>query len=332
MSLYPLKFRPRLFHKIWGGQHLKQWYDHVPADYENVGESWVMSAVSQYPTEVSNGHLAGDELTDLLEVYMDELVGGAVYDVFENTFPLLIKFIDAADDLSIQVHPNDEQAAEMEQSLGKTEMWYIMASDKDASIISGWTQSMDEQRVRQAIQDGTLSDYLRTYPVQAGDSIVVEAGMVHALRHGTLLAEIQENSDITYRLYDYNRVGNDGKHRPLHLDKALQVVNYDSTEATIVHQSDGPIASNLASTPYFTTNVLHLQQPIRRDYAPLDSFVVYVCVEGECRVEATEVDDAAEAGVSLRVGEAVLLPACLNDISLTPAPAGCRLLEVYIDL
>lgn len=330
--LYPFKFRAQLFHKIWGGHSIEKWYDYVPADYENVGEAWVMSDVEKYPTEVSNGAHAGDSLQDLLEVYMDELVGEKVYDVFGNHFPLLLKFIDATDDLSIQVHPDDDYALENEKSLGKTEMWYVLPSKGDAAIYLGWNQQMNVSLIHAAIADGTLSEYLREYKVHEGDVAYIPAGTVHAMRRNTIVAEIQENSDITYRLYDYNRIGNDGKKRPLKLDKALQVMDFnpdnEASYAPTMPRIDGVV--NLKKTPYFTANLLSPTRPVQRDYAPLDSFVAYMCVEGQCEVTALDCE-TEDKSVSMRMGEAVLIPATLNDILLTPQ-GHCKLIEIYVEL
>lgn len=332
MALYPFKFKARLFHKLWGGHTISRWYDHVPADYENVGEAWVISDVEKYPTEVSNGPYAGDSLQDLLEVYMDELVGGKVYETFGNQFPVLMKFIDSEDDLSIQVHPDDEYALEHEHSLGKTEMWYVLPSKGNASIYLGWKQQMSASLIHSAIADGTLANYMREYSVREGNVAFIPAGTVHAMRRDTIVAEIQENSDITYRLYDYNRVGNDGKKRPLNLDKAMHVIDLSpENEASclpITPRVDG--ATNLKQTPFFTTNLLSATRPIQRDYAPLDSFVAYMCVEGECMVTALDCEEE-EKKISLRIGEAVLIPASLNDILITPTEH-CKLLEVYVEL
>lgn len=330
--LYPFKFRAQLFHKIWGGHSIEKWYDYVPADYENVGEAWVMSDVEKYPTEVSNGAHAGDSLQDLLEVYMDELVGEKVYDVFGNHFPLLLKFIDATDDLSIQVHPDDDYALENEKSLGKTEMWYVLPSKGDAAIYLGWNQQMNVSLIHAAIADGTLSEYLHEYKVHEGDVAYIPAGTVHAMRRNTIVAEIQENSDITYRLYDYNRIGNDGKKRPLKLDKALQVMDFnpdnEASYAPTMPRIDGVV--NLKKTPYFTANLLSPTRPVQRDYAPLDSFVAYMCVEGQCEVTALDCE-TEDKSVSMRMGEAVLIPATLNDILITPQ-GHCKLIEIYVEL
>ncbi len=330
--LYPFKFKAQLLHKIWGGHTIEKWYDYVPDDYENVGEAWVMSDVQKFPTEVVNGSHAGDTLQDLLEVYMDELVGEKVYDVFGNHFPLLLKFIDAIDDLSIQVHPDDDYALEYENSLGKTEMWYVLPPDEEAAICLGWTQDMNPSLIHSAIQDGTLARYLREYKVHAGDVIYIPAGTIHSTKRNTLVAEIQENSDLTYRLYDYNRVGNDGKMRPLQLDKALQVVNF-SSDNSISPQHITPVpdgAVNLRQTPYFTANLLTPTRVIQRDYAPLDSFVAFMCIKGACQLKALDCENE-DGTVSMRCGEAVLVPATLNDIRIEPQ-GECQLLEIYIEL
>ena len=195
--LYPFKFTPQFFHKLWGGHTIAQWYDHVPADFENVGEAWVISDVEKYPTMVANGPHAGDSLQDLLEVYMDELVGGKVYEAFGNQFPLLLKFIDAVDDLSIQVHPDDEYAIEHEDSLGKTEMWYVMPSPDHAAIYLGWNKEMDTARISASIADGTLAEHLQHYEVREGDVAFIPTGTVHAMCRDTIVAENQEHSDLT---------------------------------------------------------------------------------------------------------------------------------------
>lgn len=330
--LYPFKFKPRHFHKLWGGHTIAKWYDDVPADYENVGESWVMSDIEKYPTEVANGSHAGDLLQDLVEVYMDELVGGKVYETFGVQFPLLMKFIDAADDLSIQVHPDDDYALENEHCMGKNEMWYVLPSPEDASIYLGWTQEMNASLIHAAIADGSLARYMREYKVRAGDVAPIPAGTVHAMRRNTIVAEIQENSDITYRLYDYNRVGNDGKMRPLKLDKALQVMDYAPNPAAVVSHPEPAEngVANIARTPYFTANVMQLDHAVQRDYAPLDSFVAFMCVEGSATITALDCESEDRA-VSLRLGEAVLVPASLNDIVIEPN-GPCKLLEIYMEM
>lgn len=332
MALYPLKFKAQLFHKIWGGQTIAQWYQHVPADYENVGEAWVLSDVEKYPTEVENGSHAGDRLQDMLEVYMDELVGEKVYDIYGNHFPLLLKFIDAVDDLSIQVHPDDEYALNNEQSLGKTEMWYVLPAAKESAIFLGWNKHMDAASIHQAISDGSLVQCLHEYAVEGGDIAYIPAGTVHAMKRNTIVAEIQENSDITYRLYDYNRVGNDGCMRPLKLEKALEVLNYEASENTAVThpKSNEQGIASLCQTPYFSANRLQVKQTIQRDYASLDSFVAFMCVSGEAIIEAMDTN-SPDKQVTIKQGEAILIPAVLNDILIKPTTTECHLLEIYIE-
>jgi mannose-6-phosphate isomerase len=231
--------------------------------------------------------------------------------------------------ISIQVHPDDDYALEHDDSLGKTEMWYIMPSPEDASIYLGWNQDTNEALVRAALEDGTLARYMRDYKVQAGDAVLIPAGTVHAMRRNTILAEIQENSDATYRLYDYNRLGDDGKLRPLHVEKSLDVLDYAAKQNAVHHPM--PVmngAVNVEDTDFFTVNLLTLNKAVQRDYAPLDSFVAYMCVEGACEVTALDCE-SEDKTVAFRKGEAVLVPACLNDIVLTPQPE-TKLLEIYI--
>jgi mannose-6-phosphate isomerase len=263
---------------------------------------------------------------------MDELVGERVYELFGNHFPLLLKFIDATDDLSIQVHPDDEYALENEQSLGKTEMWYVLPSSEEASIYLGWNKEMNASLIHSAIQDGSLARYLREYKVRAGDVAYIPSGTVHAMRRNTIVAEIQENSDVTYRLYDYNRVGNDGKKRPLKLDKALEVMDFSANKEVAIRHTAPRIdgAVNLKQTPYFTANLLSPTKPTQRDYAPLDSFVAYMCVEGAANITALDCENE-DAKVAIRTGEAVLIPASLNDIVIEPQ-SPCKLLEIYVEL
>jgi len=331
MQLYPLKFTPCLLPKIWGGQHIKEWYLPTAGTLENVGESWLISSMAEHSTVVANGFLAGNELRDLLEVYMGDLVGDKVYEVFGNMFPVLLKFIDADEDLSIQVHPDDDYAFENEESLGKVEMWYVMPSEPDAAIVWGWKQSMTKQQVHDAIAEGCLSDYLAVYPVHEGDAVMIPSGTVHAMKRGTIVAEVQEASDITYRLYDYDRLDANGSKRILHLQKALDVMDYKRHKESVLHpQYIQNGVNNLAQTPYFTTNIISFDRTIERDYAPLDSFVAYMCVQGAMELCASDADEENRIA-SIQCGEAVLLPAVLNDIVLTPITQTCRILEIYID-
>ena len=211
-------------------------------------------------------------------------------------------------------------------------MWYVLPAKGNSAIYLGWKQQMNASLIHAAIADGTLAEYLREYKVHEGDVAYIPAGTVHAMRRDTIVAEIQENSDLTYRLYDYNRVGNDGKKRPLKLDKAMQVMDFspenEASCTSTMPRIDGVV--NLKKTPYFTTNLLSPTKPVQRDYMLLDSFVAYMCVEGQCTVIALD-GEAEDNSVSMRLGEAVLIPAALNDILISPK-GHCKLLEVYIEL
>lgn len=312
VMLYPLTFQPHTLPKIWGS------------------EVWVVSALGEYVSQVANGSLQGDSLQDLLETYMDELVGDRVYAAFGNRFPLIAKFIDAQDDLSVQVHPDDMTAYDRHRSLGKTEMWYVVQAEEGAAIVEGFTRELDREELQDLLRTRRLGEVLNCVPVAVGDVAFLPAGRVHALKRGVQVAEIQEASDITYRLYDYDRPGLDGQLRPLHIEQAEEVVDYTPCEESLVSY-DLPEADagavGLVHDVHFTTNLLRFRRPIGRDYAPLDSFVLYMCVAGEALVEALEVQHEP---VSLRQGEAVLIPACLHDIRLTPVGEEAKLLETYI--
>lgn len=310
MTLYPLKFKPQLLPKVWGS------------------ESWEVSCYGEHVSEVENGQLAGDSLQDLLETYMADLVGDSVYEIYGNRFPLLAKFIDAQDDLSVQVHPDDETAYDRHRELGKTEMWYVVDADEDGSLIVGFAQDTDMEELQEALEQHRVMELLQRVPVKQGEVLFLPAGTVHAINRGVKVAEIQESSDITYRIYDYERPGLDGKLRPLHIDEAIEVIDYTVCEQPKVHYEPTELgAVNLVQDPHFTTNLLCFNHIIERDYAPLDSFVIYMCVEGEANIEAAE---CGEPPLHIGKGESVLLPACLNDVRLTPTTQNVRFLEIYV--
>ena len=312
MMLYPLKFKPQLLPKVWGS------------------ESWEVSCYGEYVSEVENGQLAGDSLQDLLETYMADLVGDSVYEIYGNRFPLLAKFIDAQDDLSVQVHPDDETAYDRHRELGKTEMWYVVDAEEGGSLTLGFSRETDMDELQEALEQHRVMDLLQRVPVKRGDVIFLPAGTVHAINRGVKVAEIQESSDITYRIYDYERPGLDGRLRPLHIEDAIEVIDYTVNEQPKVQYEPLELgAVNLIKDPHFTTNLLCFNRVIERDYAPLDSFVIYMCVEGEATIEATECD---EPPLHIRKGKSVLIPACLNDIRLTPSTQEVRFLEIYIEI
>lgn len=324
-GLYPLKFTPIYKDKIWGGNKIKSVLNKDFGSLPNCGESWELSGVEGNVSVVSNGYLAGNSLEELIEVYMGDLVGDNIYETYGTEFPLLIKFIDANDDLSIQVHPDDEMAAERHNSYGKTEMWYVMQADKGAKLQSGFNQPVDQEKYLEKLEKVELTDILNFEEVTAGDVFFIPAGRVHAIGKGILLAEIQQTSDITYRIYDYDRRDDKGNTRELHTDLALDAIDYTLFPE---YKSNYEVKANesveLASCQYFTTNVLELTEVVDKDYNKLDSFVIYICMEGELVVET-------EAGTELvQMGETILIPASIENVHLKPITASAKLLEVYI--
>ena len=306
MNLYPLKLSRITIPKIWGE------------------EIWHMVQMGDRLSVVENGYLAENDLTDLLEVYMGELVGDHVYERFGNYFPLLLKIINTTDDLSIQVHPDNEVAMQNHQCYGKSEMWYVLDAKSDTTLISGFNQDTDADSVRTALAEGNLLNYLNVVRVQHGDVVALPHGRVHALRKNISVAEIQQNSDITYRLFDYNRKPKNGVERPLHVEEALQVLDFKCLKEPVSKpQIVENGAVNIASNEYFVSNLLSFNREIGRDYAPLDSFVAYMCVEGGADVSAEG------ETVVLETGDTVLIPASLDEVMLRPH-GSAKLLEVYV--
>lgn len=323
MNLYPLKFQPIYKTRIWGGHKLEQFGKRAKA-LPNIGESWELSGVPGDESVVVNGNLAGNSLPELVEVYMDELVGKKVFDTFGQTFPLLIKLIDANDDLSIQVHPNDELAAERHHSFGKTEMWYVLGGEKEAALISGFVPGADKEMYLQHLATGTLEQIMAKFSVEKGDVFFIPAGRVHAIGRGCLIAEIQQTSDITYRLFDFNRLDDKGNPRELHTELALDAIDFAHVSDAKAH----PVASEnvpceLVSCNYFTTNLIKMTDMMERDYYHLDSFVIYMCVEGSVEIRY------AGGSEMMAKGDTVLLPALLSNVTLVPQRSS-EILEIYI--
>lgn len=324
-GLYPLKFTPIYKDKIWGGNKIKTVLNKDFGNLPNCGESWELSGVEGNVSVATNGYLAGNNLNELIEVYMGDLVGDQVFETYGNEFPLLIKFIDANDDLSIQVHPDDEMAAERHNSYGKTEMWYVMQADKGAKLQSGFNQQVDQEKYLEKLEKVELTDILNFEEVSEGDVFFIPAGRVHAIGKGILLAEIQQTSDITYRIYDYDRRDDKGNARELHTDLALDAIDYTLFPEYKTSYEVKPNESvELVTCKYFTTNVLELNTVVEKDYNKLDSFVIYICLDGEVVVET-------ESGSELiQKGETILIPASIENVHLKPVSASAKLLEVYI--
>lgn len=323
--LYPLKFVPIYKTKIWGGNKFEKKFDRkdVPA---NCGESWEISGVEGDVSVVSNGFLEGNTLDELLEVYMGDIVGDAVYEKFGNEFPLLIKFIDACDDLSVQVHPNDELAAERHNSYGKTEMWYVLDTENNAKIINGFRRDVERSEYTEALENGRLMEILNSINVHTGDIFFIPAGRVHAIGAGNLIAEIQQTSDVTYRIYDFDRRDSNGNLRELHTDLALDAIDYkyyDDYRTMYSPRINETI--NAIDCKYFTTNVFEFDMPIEKDFPEIDSFIIYICTNGSCRIEY----DEDHSSVSLGRGETILIPAIIKNLCFYP-DGKASLLEVYI--
>jgi len=323
-TLYPLKFKTIYKDKIWGGQKIRTYLHKDFGDLPNCGETWEVSGVKSDVSVVADGALAGQSLADLVEQFKGDLVGQAVYERFGNTFPLLVKFIDANEDLSIQVHPNDELAKKRHNSFGKTEMWYVIEADPGASLIAGFNQEVNEQVYVDKLNSGHLTDILNREEVKAGDVFFLPAGRVHTIGKGLLIAEIQQTSDVTYRIYDFDRVDDQGHKRKLHTQEALAAIDYKkypNYRTDYEPQTNEPV--QLVQCPYFTTNVLDFTEGVTRDYAAFDSFVIHVCLEGTYELKF------AEQTYQLQMGDCLLLPNTINQVELTTT-SGFKILESYI--
>ena len=322
--LYPLKFSPILKDKIWGGTKLKSLFD-KPAETDKLGESWELSGYEGDESVVTNGFLAGNNLVELIEIYMGELIGDTIFDEFGLSFPLLFKLIDANENLSIQVHPGDEVAAERHNSFGKTEMWYVVDADPGSELIIGFADNCSRQTYLEAMAEDKVEDLLQKVPVKKGDVFFIPAGRVHAIGKGVVVAEIQQSSDITYRIYDYKRTDDNGNERELHTEQALDVINFEATkQPNTIYTPVLNEKTPLITCEYFTTNMLRFDSPLNRNYAKMDSFVAYMCLEGNMVIEFEG------EKTTVTKGDTVLIPACIDELILIP-DSEVTLLEVYVN-
>lgn len=322
-ELYPIKFKPILKDRIWGGNKLKNILGKT-GKCATCGESWELSAVQGEISVVSNGFLKGNNLEEIIEIYMGDLVGESVFEKYGIEFPLLIKFIDAADDLSIQVHPDDKLASERHDSYGKTEMWVVMQAEKGAKLISGFNKKVTKEEYLSNLEGKTLKNILNSEEVKEGDVFFIPAGRVHAIGSGILLAEIQQTSDVTYRIYDWDRTDASGKSRELHTELALDAIDYSyHPQYKTVYEETLNKTVNVADCPYFTTNIIKFDKAVNKDYNFIDSFVIYICLNGKIQI-------AYENGKEdLNMGETILIPASLKELEITPV-GEAQILEVYI--
>jgi mannose-6-phosphate isomerase len=324
--LYPLKFIPQYKDKIWGGKKLREILGKKNAT-DKAGESWEISSVQGNISVVENGFLAGNNLQELIEVYMGDLVGDKIYDQFGIEFPLLIKFIDATEQLSIQVHPNDEMALKRHSSYGKTEMWYIIQAEKNSELIVGFNSEIEKNTYVHHLENNTLTEILNYVKVKAGDVVFLPAGRIHAIGAGILLAEIQQTSDITYRIYDFNRLDSDGNPRELHTDLSIDAIDYSFNDKYKINYLNRiNESSELVKCKYFTTNILDFNITIEKDYLQLDSFIIYMCLDGKFVIEYYNNET-----INVSKGESLLIPAEIKNLRLNPSTA-TKILEIYIDL
>ena len=318
----PLKFKALLKQTIWGGDKIIP-FKHLDDHLENVGESWEISGVPGNETVVADGEYAGKKLNELVIEQKDKLVGKANYERFGDEFPLLIKFIDARQDLSIQVHPTDEIAKRQGKERGKTEMWYIMDSDKDAKLYSGLKKQITPEQYKAMVEDDTITDALAQYNVKEGDGFFIPAGRIHTIGTGCFVVEIQQTSDVTYRIYDFKRKDKDGNYRQLHTKEAAECINYtveDDYRTHYEHKKNEGVT--LVECPYFTTAVYDLDEPMTLDYSELDSFVILIGLKGEGTITDNEGNT-----VTISAGESILVPATTDTLKVEGT---IKMLETYV--
>ena len=322
--MYPLKFELILKQTLWGGDKIIS-FKQLNDTRTEVGESWEISAVEGSESIVAEGPDKGMTLTEVLSKYREELLGEANYARFGVKFPLLVKFIDARQDLSIQVHPSDELAKKRHNSMGKTEMWYVIGADKGAKLRSGFSEQITPKEYKDRVYNNTITEVLQEYDIQPGDVFFLPAGRVHSIGAGAFIAEIQQTSDVTYRIYDFDRKDSKGNARELHTDLAREAINFEvlddyRTQYDVVENE--PI--ELVACPYFTTSLYDMTEEITCDYSELDSFVIFVCVEGSCTLYDNEKNE-----VSFKAGETVLMPASTQEVTIVPN-GKVKLLETYV--
>ena len=323
MALYPLRFRPRLKERIWGGESLAAKSGRKSSAGKRYGESWEISGVGGDLSVVSSGLFKGNDLQEMVEVYMGDLVGEKVYEKFGIEFPLLIKHIDTADLLSIQVHPDDELAAAQHNSYGKTEVWYVTECEAGASLYLGFKPGVTRRKYLDAVVAGTLPDLLQKFDVKPGDAFFIPAGTVHAIGKGIKVVEIQQTSDITYRIFDWNRVDKDGRPRQLHTALAVDALDFEAHDDYVLTRSPKKNeAVELVRCSYFTANLLQVDGSVERDFADRDSFVIYICVNGSVDIECDGGSD------KLAADDVILVPAEETYVRLGGKGT---LLEVYCE-
>lgn len=325
--LYPLLFQPNLHTVVWGGDRICG-YKGLDMQQKNIGESWEVSAVPTSKSIVSNGELAGRDLVSVVDEATDEILGKAVSEKYNGQLPLLVKFIDSATPLSIQVHPNDEMARREHGKSGKTEMWYVIDAQPGSFLYAGFKQEITPEEYKRRIADGTITDVLAKHEVKRGDVFYLPAGRVHAIGSGILLCEVQQSSDVTYRIYDYNRPGLDGKPRELHTELAARALNFHvEEEYRTIYRDETNSANLIIDSPYFSVRVSSVTHPFHRNLLKYDSFVICVCMRGDCKIKMRATGDE----IVLRSGNSCLIPAAIADYDVVPLDGSSTILDAFID-
>lgn len=318
IMLYPLKFTPIYKEKIWGGSRIKKLKNDESIS-DKCGESWEVSSVQGDLSVVSDGPLKGNNIQELAEVYMSDLLGDKVFKKYGIEFPLLVKIIDASENLSVQVHPDDDFAKQQHNAYGKPEAWYVLDAKKDAKIILGFNKSTSQVELIEKLKKNEVLDLVNFFNVQQGSVYEIPPGRIHATGKGILLLEVQQTSDITYRVYDYNRKDN----RELHIDLATEVLDYTKTEKAPIKFSRKPDISNpILSNTYFNMNFLPVMNSAIKDYGMIDSFIIYYCINGKVGFEYDN------SKYTIEKGETILIPASINSIKLVPSIYS-ELIEIY---
>ncbi|MDR3256065.1 MAG: class I mannose-6-phosphate isomerase [Endomicrobium sp.] len=324
MELYPFKFIPILKEVIWGGKKLKNYYNKQTSS-NSIGESWELSSVNGNISVVLNGKLKGTLLTEILKTNAIEIMGKHIAAKFGTEFPLLIKLIDARENLSVQVHPNDDLARKRHNSFGKTEMWYILQNEPEAKLVSGLKKEISKEEYIHRIKNNAIEDILAYYPVTPGEVFFIPAGLVHAIGAGILLAEVQQTSNITYRIYDYNRKDKDGNTRQLHTQESVDAVNFTAKGAPVTSFKIREGVKRLVACEYFTVQMIDLnvaKEYNNEDFKEIDSFIILICLDGNATINY-------KYGMEKIIkGENILIPAALrNSVSII---GNAKLLEAYI--
>ncbi|WP_276791640.1 type I phosphomannose isomerase catalytic subunit [Segatella oulorum] len=327
MKLYPLLFEPNLHEVVWGGKKLTKWKQ-LPAHEQPVGESWEVSCVPQSVSVIANGEAKGMDLATYIAQQPAAVLGKGVAKAYDNQLPLLVKFIDAKRNLSIQVHPNDEMAARLFHKKGKSEMWYVISAEPGAYLYAGFKTAINAQEYRRLIAEGDITTVLAKHRVHPGDVFYIPAGRVHAIGEGIVLAEIQQSSDLTFRIYDYGRLGMDGKPRELHTDLAAEALDYnvyDNYRTTYSHEALK--AKEVLATRYFNVRVVDTETSFHRNLLKYDSFIISLCIEGDCKIKIRATGDE----ITLREGYSCLIPAAIADYDIIPLEEKTKVIDAYID-